>query len=217
MLLAILIYFGMLLLLQRAVGSVLHPVLFAGGIWLIASPITTRRLTASPLISIRGVLMAGLMTLFCFREARWFFTPKAHTWEYCAQHPQNLYLTTSMQGLNLYPTGYQGISQHYFEQTNIVPIADGWCFYSPAYKAALKARHITNPYVEILKENTYIVTQNNTDEQWALNIVSAIHKNKSAPICNSAKLNPWALSRSGRQLPRHNQAMELVWTDFFYG
>ena len=120
-----------------------------------------------------------------------------------------------MQGLNLYPTGYQGISQHYFEQTNIVPIADGWCFYSPAYKAALKARHITNPYVEILKENTYIVTQNNTDEQWALNIVSAIHKNKSAPICNSAKLNPWALSRSGRQLPRHNQAMELVWTDSF--
>ena len=69
MLLAILIYFGMLLLLQRAVGSVLHPVLFAGGIWIIASPITTHRLTASPLISIRGVLMAGLMPLFCFREA----------------------------------------------------------------------------------------------------------------------------------------------------
>lgn len=176
MILALLAYFGILLLLQRAVGRVLHPVLYAGGIWLITSPITDRRLTASPLIYISGALMAVLMTLFCFREARWFFTPKALTWEYCAQHPQNLYLTTSMQGLNLYPTGYHGVSLQYFAKTNIVPIADGWCFYSPAYKAALKTRNISNPYTEILKENTYIVTQNNIDEEGALNLVSAIHK-----------------------------------------
>ena len=80
-----------------------------------------------------------------------------------------------MQGLNLFPNGWKGVSLHYFANTNIIPIADGWCFYSPAYKEALKARGISNPYAELCKPSTYLVTQNNTDEDGTLRLISEVH------------------------------------------
>lgn len=176
MLLAVLAYFGILLLLQRAVDRALHPVLYTGGIWLMVSPIGANRFSRHFIVCIGTACAAMLITLFCLRTVRWLFKAPEQAWQYCAAHPENLYLTTSMQHLGIYPPGWRGVSLQYFANSNLIPIADGWCFYSPAYKASLKARGITNPYAVICKPNTYVVTQNNVDEEWPLQNVSAIHK-----------------------------------------
>ena len=83
-----------------------------------------------------------------------------------------------MQGLGLFPVGWTGVSMKYFETTNIIPISDGWCFYSPAYHAALNARGIKNPYAEICKPNTYIVTLSNRWEKGMLNNISSMHESQ---------------------------------------
>ena len=80
-----------------------------------------------------------------------------------------------MQDLGIFPSGWSGVSLDYLAHSNIIPISDGWCFYSPAYKAALKARGITNPYAEICKPTTFLVTQNNLDESGILRLISAVH------------------------------------------
>lgn len=175
MILSVLLYFGILILLQRAVGRVLHPVLYAGGIWILASPTKENILTRNKLSCYGLILMSTISTLFCLREIRWFFSPNPPAWQYCTQNPQNLYLTTSMQHLNIFPPGCSGVSLHFFANTNVIPIADGWCFYSPAYKKALKARGISNPYAELCKPNTYLVTQNNIGEDGTLRLISAVH------------------------------------------
>ena len=64
---------------------------------------------------------------------------------------------------------------HYLASTNIIPISDGWCFYTPAYKEALRTRGIINPYAEICKNSTFLITQNNTDEESMLRTISAVH------------------------------------------
>lgn len=176
MLMAILIYFGILLLYQRVPGRVLNPVLYAGGAWILASPLLANRLTTNKVYNLISVSTVTLITLFCFREIRWFFSEPGQAWKHCAQNPKNLYLTTSMQHIGITPTGWKGASLQYFATTNIIPIADGWCFYTPAYRTALQARGITNPYAEICKPDTYIVTQNNTDEAAALRLISKVHQ-----------------------------------------
>lgn len=173
---AVLLYFGVLLLLQRAVDRVLNPVLYAGGIWLIASPTTSNKLSRLWLSSTCFALLGLLVACFPFRHARWYTTAPEQAWKYCAERPQNLYLTASMQDLGIFPAGWAGISKAYLSRSNIIPISDGWCFYSPAYRQALQARHISNPYAEILKPGTFIITQNNLNQESMLQLISLVHQ-----------------------------------------
>lgn len=176
MLAAILLYFGVLLLLQRAVDRVLHPVLYAGSVWILASPVTSNKLSRHWLSCAVLSLVCILAACFPFRHARWYLQEPASAWKYCAERPQNLYLTASMQDLGIFPSGWSGISRNYLAHSNIIPISDGWCFYSPAYRKALQARNITNPYIEILKPRTFIVTQNDRKPESMLQIISQLHQ-----------------------------------------
>lgn len=173
---ALIVYFCLLFAMERVVGRVFHPVLYASTIWLFTAPLSANTLTKSKLIC-AGLLCIEIMAaLFCLRDARHLFNKKEQPWKICASNPQNLYLTTSMQHLRIYPPGWKGVSLRYFATTNMLPIADGWCFYSPAYHAALNARGIKNPYAEICKPDTYIITQNNRNESEMLSYISTIHE-----------------------------------------
>lgn len=176
MLAGILLYFGVLLLLQRAVDRVLHPVLYAGSIWILACPVTSNKLSRH-WFSCTVLAMVGILAAcFPFRHTRWYLQEPAAAWKYCAERPQNLYLTTSMQDLGIFPTGWTGISRNYLAHSNIIPISDGWCFYSPAYRKALQTRRITNPYAEILNPGTFIITQNDKNPESMLQIISRVHQ-----------------------------------------
>ena len=48
-------------------------------------------------------------------------------------------------------------------------------FYTPAYRAALAARKIENPYRELLKDNVYVITFRQEDK-WVLKQLSALHE-----------------------------------------
>lgn len=175
---AILLYFTSLLLFQRPVGRVWYPVLYTGSVWLMGSPSTIRASRLSN-IMYRGALFVAVMsTLFCLRHCRHAIHPDVPNWKYYARNADKLYLTTSMQGLGLFPPGWSGVSLKYFSTTNIIPISDGWCFYSPAYHAALHARGIKNPYTEICKPDTYIVTQSDRGEKGMLNTISSMHESQ---------------------------------------
>ena len=175
---AILLYFTSLLLFQRPVGRAWYPVLYTGSVWLMGSPSTIRASRLSN-IMYRGALFVAVMsTLFCLRHCRHAIHPDVPIWKYYARNADKLYLTTSMQGLGLFPPGWSGVSLKYFSTTNIIPISDGWCFYSPAYHAALHARGIKNPYTEICKPDTYIVTQSDRGEKGMLNTISSMHESQ---------------------------------------
>lgn len=176
MLAALLGYFSLLFVMQRVVGRVFHPVLYASAVWILAAPISANAFTRNKFICCSVLVIQIMAALFCLRDARHQFNQKEQPWKICAQNPQNLYLTTSMQHLCIYPPGWKGVSLHYFATTNMLPIADGWCFYSPAYHAALHARGIKNPYAEICKSNTFIITQNDRNASEILSYISAIHE-----------------------------------------
>lgn len=175
-LVALIVYFCLLFSMERVVGRVFHPVLYASAIWLFSAPLSANALTKNKLICTGLLCLEIMAALFCLRDARHQFNQKEQPWKICAQNPQNLYLTTSMQHLCIYPPGWKGVSLRYFATTNMLPIADGWCFYSPAYHAALHARGIKNPYAEICKPNTFIITQNDRNASEILSYISAIHE-----------------------------------------
>lgn len=179
MLAALLGYFSLLFVMQRVVGRVFHPVLYVSAVWILAAPISANAFTRNKFICCSVLVIQIMAALFCLRDARHIFNRGEQAWMLCAQNPQNLYLTTSMQHLCIYPPGCKGVSLRYFATTNMLPIADGWCFYSPAYRAALNARGIRNPYAEICKPDTYIITQNNLDETGMLNTISSVHKRQT--------------------------------------
>lgn len=174
-LLVVLLYLGLLTCMHRVVDRVFNPVLYAGAIWLMGCPISNRKWPFPRLLCTGTVILAAVATLFCLRHVRYFTTHEPPAWKHCTANPQNLYLTTSIQDIGIIPAGIFGTSLRYFATTNIIPIADGWCFYSPAYRATLQSRNIDNPYAEICKKSTYVVTRNR-DESWALRNISNAHK-----------------------------------------
>lgn len=65
----------------------------------------------------------------------------------------------------------EAFSFQHLHNTNVLPLADGWIFYTPAYKAALKARGISNPYVRLTLPNAEIITCKQSDPQSALRCI----------------------------------------------
>lgn len=67
--------------------------------------------------------------------------------KFCRDHPDTLFLSLTQQGgLGLFPEGYGGFSLDYVRRTNVVPIGDGWMFYTPAYHRDLQRRGVEDPY-----------------------------------------------------------------------
>ncbi len=154
---AIVFYICVLLMLQRMVDRVLNPVLYAGAVWMMLLPPRKTRFTESWLVCGASAAFCLCCVLFFIRH--WNIFPReegaAH---YCAAHPQNLFLTTVQQGLGLYPLGFAGYSQQWLCQTNLLPIADGWSFYTPAYQAALETRGFKSIEEAFFHPSTVIIT-----------------------------------------------------------
>lgn len=170
-------YILALAFLQRMVGRVMNPVLYTTA--LLAMPLAYGRRCAGRLNCLRTCACAGIMLLacaFCFRH----YSPGAlfkkgegdTPLTYCKQHPDTLFLTCCQQGCGLFPTGFTGYTYDYLQKTNIFPIADGWMFYTPAYKSAMQRRGITNPYVTLLDGHTCVVVYKPWDPLATLNAVS---------------------------------------------
>ena len=166
MLLAVIAYVGILIAFQRAVGRVVNPVLYVAAVWVLALPLGKTRINESKLCHLCTLGVSVVCILFVTRH--WHFwersDPAAY---YCAAHPDTLYLTTCQQGLGLYPRGLDGYSASWLKKSNILPIADGWSFYSPAYKAALRARGFESLQDAMLHANTLIVIRQ-SDKEWVL-------------------------------------------------
>lgn len=159
---AIVCYLVVLFMLQRMVGRVTDPVLYAGAVWMLTLlPVRARWYVK------KWVCLACAGCAAC---AVMFFTRHWHFWEradaaaqYCTAHPDKLYLTTCQQGFGLYPRGFGGYSCHWMHKSNILPIADGWSFYTPAYKAALAARGFASLKDAMMHEDTLIVIRSGSE------------------------------------------------------
>lgn len=135
----LLCYLGALFLFQRMVGRVMDPMLYGAAIWMLSLPPKSRTFADNKLVCLASVCMVLLSVLFVKRH--WpELMDSASCASYCAAHPDTLYLATTQQSGLLYPRGFCGYSYSWQRQSNVIPIADGWCFYSPAYKAALQKR-----------------------------------------------------------------------------
>ncbi len=155
------LYLFTLMLVGRYTDRVAEPVLLACPVWLMLHlPATCPRFDKAGRILRWGMYTFTIVCILVSLRHKRPEPAPVHPlpWELCQANPDKLYITTNMQGCGLYPTGIQGLTQEYIKSSNIVPIADGWFFYTPAYKALLKARGISNPYLELHKPQTRIIT-----------------------------------------------------------
>lgn len=154
----LLCYLGALFLFQRMVGRVMNPMLYGTAIWLLALPLKSRPLADNKIVCMASVCMALLSVLFVKRH--WpELMDFASGASYCEAHPDTLYLTTTQQCGLLYPRGFCGYSYRWLSQSNVIPIADGWCFYSPAYASALRRRGFQSLEAAYFHPRTRIVVR----------------------------------------------------------
>ncbi len=149
-------YVSVLLLLQRMVGRVLDPVLYAAAVWMMAQPTEENNVNRQKWVAAACGIIGLLGCLFFVRH--WRVSPRTTpAQDYCAAHPDTLYLTTCQQGLGLYPTGFCGYSYEWLKRANILPIADGWNYYTPAYRAALASHGFSSFQDAFFHPRTLIV------------------------------------------------------------
>lgn len=159
---AIVCYLGVLFMLQRMVGRVMDPVLYAGAVWMLMLLPVQSRWYYNKWVCMACAGCAACAMMFFTRH--WHFYERTDAAEqYCTAHPNKLYLTTCQQGLGLYPRGVGGYSCHWLQKSNILPIADGWSFYTPAYKASLAARGFASLKDAMLHEDTLIVIRSGSE------------------------------------------------------
>ena len=150
-------YLFVLALMDRMVGRVLNPVLYTAGLYVLSMPFVKK--PHAGLIRSAGVVAVScLACAFCLRHYRPFEAEPQEALEYCQSKPDTQFYTCCMQGCGLYPTGFGGYTFNYLKNTNVIPIADGWIFYTPAYKAMLETRGIDNPYLAMLSPNVELIT-----------------------------------------------------------
>ncbi|MBR5522785.1 MAG: hypothetical protein IKV82_04910 [Akkermansia sp.] len=158
MLAVVVAYIVALFLYQRMVGRVLTPVLYGATVWLMTLQPSKNTITKNVCVNIGAAVMSLLCILFYVRHWQFGTRDTGETaCEYCAAHPENFYLTTSQQGLGLYPVGFTGYSWQWLQKSNILPISDGWSFYTPAYKAALSARGFSSLRDAFFHPSSFIV------------------------------------------------------------
>lgn len=151
----LLCYLGGLLLFQRLVGRVVDPMLYGAAIWMLGLPLKKRCYAEMRLTCVASICVA--LVSFLFFNRHWpSFTDHVAESSYCAAHPDKLYLTTQV-GKDLYPRGFGGYSYQWMSQSNVIPIADGWCFYTPAYEAALRKRGFQSYEAAFMHPNTRII------------------------------------------------------------
>lgn len=165
-------YLVILFMLHRMVGRVVNPVLYGAAIWMLALPPKNRAFAAHKLTCLASVCVALLAALFTKRH--WPELMDAmYGSPYFAAHPDTLYLTTFQQGNEIYPRGLWGCSYRWMCQSNVIPIADGWAFYSPAYGAALRRCGFTTLDAAFMHPRTRLVVRKRNKkiiphlEKWA--------------------------------------------------
>lgn len=154
-------YIVLLLLSGRCTGRVLYPALFYTTAWILAFIPSDARFGTCKLIRC-GVIGAGILCFaVCMRHYGIHLkSPEPQAVDECRKHPENLYLSTTWQTGPVFPSGITDYTRPEVKATNIIPISDGWVFYTPAYRAFLKARGISNPYLLLPQPNTYILITN---------------------------------------------------------
>lgn len=164
-------YLCILTLMDRLVGRVLDPLLYASALYVMSIPSESAHARCWKCRAAGAVLLSALACVFCFRHLKEPSDIVKTAWAYCESKADTLFFTSSMQWAWTTSSKLEAFSLQHLQNTNILPLADGWIFYTPAYKAALKARGISNPYVSLLQPNAQIVTCKHRKPQASLQCI----------------------------------------------
>lgn len=168
---ALFCYLAILALMDRLVGRVLNPVLYLTALYVLSQPEDTSGIVRRNWRAAVSVMAALSACVFCFRHFGEVKANSGEIWEYCRSKPDTQFYTCYMQHDGPYPAGVDGYSLNLLQNSNVLPLADGWVFYTPAYKAALNARGISNPYSHLARPNTEIITCKLYPPHTALSII----------------------------------------------
>ncbi len=156
-------YLGALFFFHRMVGRVVDPFLYGAAIWMLGLPPKNHAFAAHKLTCAVSVCVALLAALFTKRH--WpELMDAANGGPYFAAHPDTLYLTTVQQANEIYPSGFWGCSYRWMSQSNVIPIADGWVYYSPAYASALRRCGFTTLDAAFMHPRTRLVVRKRNKE-----------------------------------------------------
>ena len=171
MLVAVGSYLCILTLMDRLVGRVMDPLLYASALYVMSIPEESSHVRCWKWRAAGAVLLSALACMFCFRHLKEPSDNVEAAWAYCESKPDTLFFTCSMQFPWATSSKLEAFSLQHLQNTNILPLADGWIFYTPAYKAALKARGISNPYVRLMQPNAQLITRKQGSRQSALQCI----------------------------------------------
>lgn len=145
----------------RPVGRVYEPVLacttlLAGGLM----PLCRENQTCLRLRTLLLILVTAACLLFAFRHYRHgsIVRPTAPG-AYCTEHGDWLFFTLSIQNSYcLYPDSIACSPAEQWRNANLVPIGDGWLYYTPAFRRYLAERGIADPYRTLLENRSRLLT-----------------------------------------------------------
>lgn len=157
MLFAVAGYVFVLALMYRLVGRVLDPVLYASAMYVMSLPEESLHVRIRAWRISSAIFVSAMACLFCFRHLLEQNTQNKTAWAYCESKPDTLFFSCSMQWAWTTSSNVCAFSLQHLKHSNILPLADGWVFYTPAYKAALKARGVSCPYIRLTQPNTEII------------------------------------------------------------
>ena len=164
-------YIYILALMDRLVVRVLNPLLYASALYVMSIPEESTHMRCWKWRAAGAVLLSALACVFCFRHLKEPSENVKAAWAYCESKADTLFFTCSMQWPWATSSKLEAFSLQHLQNTNILPLADGWIFYTPAYKAALKARGISNPYVRLMQPNAQLITRKQGSRQSALQCI----------------------------------------------
>lgn len=150
-------YLFVLSLTCRLPGRVLDPVLYASAMYVMSLPEKSSLVRNRVWRISSAIFVSAMACLFCFRHLMEQDAQNKSAWAYCESKPDTLFFSCSMQWAWTTSSKVGAFSLHHLKHSNILPLADGWVFYTPAYRAALKARGVSCPYIRLTQPNAEII------------------------------------------------------------
>lgn len=155
------VYVALLLAVDRPVARVLLPAIAIAAL-LTGACLPTKKGNRHG-TRVRSVLLVFMATagfLVTFRHDRHFDAAQLpEPISFCRANPDLIFFSLSLQNTTrLYPAGFLSHPLDTWKNSNIVPIGDGWMFYTPVYKDYLKKRGIDDPWLALTRENARLVT-----------------------------------------------------------
>ncbi len=178
----LIVYLGLLLAVDRPVIRVYLPAVALSAL-LTGSCLPTQsenrdgRRIRTALLLILG--LGSLLVTFRHYRHKNNAAPHTEAMIFCRNNPDARFFSLSLQSApGLYPQKFCSHPLEHWKNGNVIPVGDGWMFYTPVYRRYLKERRIDDPYLALTKENAFLVTYVTHEKERVFHLLRSFYKER---------------------------------------